>query len=249
MATDAAAAGPGAPVPTCPRWTTTDLVRHQGMVHRWAAAHLQGLKGNRPEVIAKEARTSAPEDFDALLGWLADGAAALVAAAEAAPDDLTAMRFLADPPPARQFWARRQAHETTIHRVDALAARSGRVPTVDDIAALDIVPALASDGIDELLTGFLPRGSSRLRLDRAAVLSVRPDDAPLRWTVHVSAGPPVTRRWSATDPPETPDAVVSGSSVGLYVGLWNRGGDLAYSGGAASEVASAWRRAVRVRWS
>ena len=28
-------------VPTCPGWTVADLVAHQGMVHRWAAANLR----------------------------------------------------------------------------------------------------------------------------------------------------------------------------------------------------------------
>src|SRR6185312_4915460 len=160
LAVDAAAAGPDAPVPTCPRWTTADLVRHQGSVHRWAVAHAEGLTGNRPELVAKEAARDAPAGFGARLRWLVDGAATLVDALAAAPRDLRALRFLSDAPPARAFWARRQAHETTIHRVDAAAARQGRPLKPDDF---DLDPALAADGLDELLTGFLPRNSSRLR--------------------------------------------------------------------------------------
>ena len=38
----AAAAGLEAKVPTCPAWDVTDLLLHQGMVHRWAAANLRG---------------------------------------------------------------------------------------------------------------------------------------------------------------------------------------------------------------
>jgi hypothetical protein len=38
----AAAAGLEAKVPTCPAWDVTDLLVHQGMVHRWAAANLRG---------------------------------------------------------------------------------------------------------------------------------------------------------------------------------------------------------------
>src|SRR5262252_5184863 len=37
----AAAAGLEAKVPTCPSWTVSALVSHQGMVHRWAAANLR----------------------------------------------------------------------------------------------------------------------------------------------------------------------------------------------------------------
>ena len=62
------------------------------------------------------------------------------------------MVFLRDSPAPREFWARRQAHETTIHRADAVAAGLGRRPRS---AELDLDPAFAVDGLDELLTGFL----------------------------------------------------------------------------------------------
>ena len=191
FATDAEAAGPDAMVPTCPRWTTADLVRHQGSVHRWATAHAQGLKGNRPELVAREAGRDAPAGFGARLRWLVDGADTLVDALAAAPRDLRALRFLSDAPPARAFWARRQAHETTIHRVDAAAARHGRPPKADE---LDLDPALAADGLDELLTGFLPRNSSRFRRPEPARVLVAPTDRPQRWTVRISADAPATVR-------------------------------------------------------
>src|SRR4051794_12846217 len=38
LAAAAEAAGTDAKVPTCPEWQVRDLVRHTGMVHRWAAA-------------------------------------------------------------------------------------------------------------------------------------------------------------------------------------------------------------------
>ena len=31
-------------VPTCPDWTVRNLIAHQGMVHRWAAAIVRGEK-------------------------------------------------------------------------------------------------------------------------------------------------------------------------------------------------------------
>src|SRR6185312_4863918 len=240
LAVDAAAAGPDAPVPTCPRWTTADLVRHQGSVHRWAVAHAEGLTGNRPELVAKEAARDAPAGFGARLRWLVDGAATLVDALAAAPRDLRALRFLSDAPPARAFWARRQAHETTIHRVDAAAARQGRPLKPDDF---DLDPALAADGLDELLTGFLPRNSSRLRRPAPARLLVAPTDRPQRWTVRISMDAPATVR---TDTPE-PDVLLSGSVAGLYLGLWNRGDGFTVTGDET--VTQLWRAQVRVRWS
>ena len=237
---DAEAAGPNASVPTCPRWTTADLVRHQGSVHRWATAHAQALKGDRPAQVAKEAGRDAPVRFEARLRWLTSGAAALVDALGAAPRDLRAQRFLSDAPPARAFWARRQAHETTIHRADAAAARHSRLPKPDDV---DIDPALAADGLDELLTGFLPRKSSRLRRDEPAAVLVSPTDRPQRWTVRISAEPPATVR---TDTPE-PALLLAGTAAGLYLGLWNRGDEFAVAGDET--LAQLWRAKVRVRWS
>lgn len=38
LASTAQEAGTGAPVPTCPQWRVRDLLRHTGMVHRWATA-------------------------------------------------------------------------------------------------------------------------------------------------------------------------------------------------------------------
>ena len=64
------------------------------------------------------------------------------------------MTFLKQAPPARAFWARRQCHETTVHALDALAAREARPLTADDVWLTD---ELATDGIDELLVGFWQR--------------------------------------------------------------------------------------------
>ena len=115
-------AGLRAPVPTCPDWTVRNLVAHQGMVHRWAAAIVRGERLD-PDAAQQEGQVS-PDP----LKWPRDGAIELAQALTDAPEDLKVLRFLNDPPPARQFWARRQCHETTIHAVDALSAALGRFP-------------------------------------------------------------------------------------------------------------------------
>ena len=58
-----------------------------------------------------------------------------------------------------QVWARRQAHETAIHRYDAESA-SGDVNGFD----LDF----AVDGIDEILVGFAPLAPADLAKVRTA---------------------------------------------------------------------------------
>jgi uncharacterized protein (TIGR03083 family) len=88
-----------------------------------------------------------PPPPDDLLDWFVEGHAALVAALRAAPADLDCWSFLPAPSPLA-FWARRQAHETAIHRADADSAR-GVIPSYD--------PHFAADGIGELLGGFYAR--------------------------------------------------------------------------------------------
>jgi uncharacterized protein (TIGR03083 family) len=225
-------------VPTCPDWTVTDLVAHQAMVHRWAAAH---VRGDDPD--------AAPTDKEIidtvtdLIGYHREGLAALVVALSAAPPDLAAMTFLNDAPSPRDFWARRQAHETTIHMVDALAASLGRVPTVEEA---DITSALALDGIDELLRGFMTRGRSKLFDGACYRLAIAPDDSDRRWLLDVAerltvepgdGGPALAAA----------DATITGSASALYLALWNRGDEVHAAGEA--DVLRRWRAAQRVTWN
>ena len=231
-----AAAGLDAPVPTCPGWTARDLVVHQGMVHRWAAGHLRGDRD--PDAEAFEAEGRAATD---VLDWFDSGATDLLQAIVDAPEDLDALVFLRDAPAPRRFWARRQAHETSIHAVDALAARLGRPPRPEETWLRD---AVALDGIDELLRGFVPRG--RRTLDRAARLVVRPEGSRVAWAVDVRPGErAVTERLRADETrPAAGDGVLEGPAVRLYLDLWNRGPDP--EPGSPLEW---WRQTVAVRWS
>ena len=68
---NAARAGLGAPVPTCPGWTVRALVAHQGMVHRWAAGCLRGERADDDACAEVEQEGLASPD---LLAWLDEGA-------------------------------------------------------------------------------------------------------------------------------------------------------------------------------
>ena len=230
----AAAAGPGAKVPTCPAWDVTKLVVHQGMVHRWAAANLRGETGHDTAASRAEGEAAA-----SLLDWYSHGLAALDGTLRATPEDAKATVFLRDAPPPRRFWARRQAHETTIHSVDAISAVCRRWPTASDV---DIDPALAADGIDELLMGFITRGGGRLHAAVPYTALVRTDDTGDAWTLRIGEGPVVTTP-GATGRPE---AVFSGTAVQLYLSLWNRADEIATEG--RPDLLDHWRGQVRIRW-
>ena len=101
------------------------------------------------------------------------------------------MVFLKTPRPPRQFWARRQCHETTIHSVDAPGRVAGPVPRR---GGHRITREIALDGIDELLTGFLTRSRVKLRSEGRPGLAITPHGAEQSWLVHVSDEPPVVER-------------------------------------------------------
>ncbi|MBL1106696.1 maleylpyruvate isomerase family mycothiol-dependent enzyme [Streptomyces sp. 5-8] len=210
LAAAAAAAGPDAKVPTCPEWQVRDLLRHTGTVHRWAAGLIAGgHTAPRP--------VDDPPELDGaeLLAWYRDGHRLLVDTLAAAPADLECWTFHPAPSPSPlAFWTRRQAHETTVHRYDAEAARGGTPSPVE--------PGFAVDGIDELLRGFHARSRSRLRSEEPRVLRVRAEVAGAEtdavWTVRLTAEPPVTVRTAD----EAAETELSGPADQLYLALWNR---------------------------
>jgi uncharacterized protein (TIGR03083 family) len=233
----AEAAGLDASVPTCPAWTARKLVAHQAMVHRWAAGNVTGVEFTRNQTQIHD------EEVD-LAAYFRAGATELLDALRSAPDDLQAMVFLKDAPPPRRFWARRQAHETTIHAVDALAASLGRMPRAEEcVAALPIDDEVAVDGIDELLCGFLPRGRPKLAVDEPFVLTVEPTDSDRAWTLRVETESMATEAGVA----ESSDATFTGTTAALYLGLWNRGDEVVQHGSA--DVLARWRKVQRVTWS
>jgi len=230
-------AGLDTAVPTCPGWTVRDLVAHQGMVHRWATAVLGGAEPSSVDDAGLEAEGRATADP---VGWLLDGAAPLVTALRAAPDDLAVMTFLKEAPPARRFWARRQCHETTVHALDALAAAEQRPLGADD---LWLAEALAADGVDELLVGFWQRRTKGPRSRTPYTATVGVVDGP-GWALEVSDSAPVTRRLEAGDGTTTGARRLQGSAADLYLALWNRGGGVDDPSGLLAE----WRERAAVTW-
>ncbi len=177
-----------APVRACPGWTLTDLAHHLGGVHRWArTAVVEGRSGQKT--------FDAPTDREALVGWFRDGATALVDTLRAT-DPATPCWTIGGDPHVAGFWFRRQAHETVLHARDA-----GATDPLD--------PALALDGVDEVVTVMFPR---QVRLGR-------------------TAPPPVALRLTATeggdwvlagDGEEEPAATVSGPAEAVFLLLWHR---------------------------
>ncbi|MGE5226546.1 MAG: maleylpyruvate isomerase family mycothiol-dependent enzyme [Planctomycetaceae bacterium] len=192
-----------APVPSCPGWTVRDLATHVAQVyeHKIACTDLGVAPDPWPPAW--------PADRDPIV-WFGDAHRRLLAMFDTHDaTDPSATWWPTDQTVG--FWARRMAHETAIHRVDAELAAEAETP---------VDPALALDGIDEVLTIML-----------AGDWSEAPIEAPAGQRVAVEAG---GRRWVVTFEPTailvveeqgSADAAVRGDPSDLVCWLWGRAAD------------------------
>lgn len=241
LADAAERAGLDAAVPPCRPWLVKDLLRHTGYIHRWAARHItecpDTVLDGPPE--ADILRGGAADED--LLAWFCSGHAALVQALGTADPDLRCATFI-DAPSPLAFWARRQAHETAIHRADADSALGVRP---------DFSPDFAADGIDELIMGFGQRRRYRPSAEHGGDMDVRTTDTGRAWHVGTEDGRIQARREpAAPDLARPAGCTVAGPASGLYLFLWNRC-DAAQAGVTIAGdpgFLAAWQGSVRVRW-
>jgi uncharacterized protein (TIGR03083 family) len=276
LADAAEAAGLQAGVPGCPGWQVRDLLRHQAYVHAWAARHVRERSAELLEEAAEaDILGGGPADAD-LIAAYRDGHAALVATLRDADPDVECATFMPAPSPLA-FWARRQAHETAVHRYDAQSALPGGPPS----PAAAFEAAFAADGVDELIMGFAARQRYLYRgggAERSLTVRTRdaagedshgpdshgqdahgPDSHGQDAHGRDAHGRDAQGRWhvrladggtavSRDDP--AADCTLEGTAAGLYAFLWNRA-DAARAGltiTGRQETLARWNSSVRVRW-
>ncbi|MCY4369884.1 MAG: maleylpyruvate isomerase family mycothiol-dependent enzyme [bacterium] len=193
-------------VPSCPDWVVRDLVRHTGWVHRWAGLVISEGRTEPPSDLREPIPAGWPSDAG-LLDWFREGHERVVRALESAPADLRCWTIM-DAPEPRAFWARRQAHETSIHRVDAELA-AGNVSGFD--------PVHAADGIDELLVWFIDRPGRGPTAPEELTLGVHATDVNRAWTARFGPEGAQGRRGMGEA-----GCTVSGDAGDLYPYLWSR---------------------------
>ena len=190
------------PVPGLGRWRIRDVVAHLGGVHRWAT-RIIGTRSMDGPGFTKSKLTGIE-----LCEWFDDGADRLLDALGSNPPAASCPNFNPGSPSTVEWWARRQLHETTVHRWDVERA-------VDDLTPIE--PKVAADGVDEYLDVFVrTRGKQTLiapltltSTEPARSWSLTPSDRPGR--VDTAAGP-------------SPDAAgeITGSAEDLLLVLWGR---------------------------
>ena len=200
-----ASAGPlDASVKGCPGWNLRDLLLHVGGVHRWAMTAVQ--TGAQPD--EGELAKLTPSDTGDLSEWLLNGVEEL--ANTLSGIDPAAPTWHVFPiPQVAGVWPRRQMHETTVHRWDAELAVGDLTP---------IVPAVASDGIDEFFEVMLPRLLVRkpIALPRTT-LHVHCTDTDGEWFVWNDNGQVGVRREHTKA-----DGALRGPAESILLRLWGR---------------------------
>jgi uncharacterized protein (TIGR03083 family) len=216
------------PVPTCGDWSLADLLRHLTEVQDFWCH----IIGNRPAGPDTYDRPERPADAT-LPDLLHDRSRRLTDA-------------LADADPADHAWSwadeqtvgftvRRQSHEALVHHVDGLLAVGAPTPAVD--------PALAADGVDELVTVMLsgvPDWADYQRTDGTILL--RADDAAAEWALAFG-------RMTGTSPDtgntydlvameilpwlSEPTTTISAGALDLDLWLWGRNGTVEIDGDPA----------------
>ena len=211
-----------AAVPGCPEWDVEALIRHLGDVHRWATTIV------RDRIKERLRRDFAgPAGRDPLLAWFAEGHAQLVEVLAAGSPEDDAWTW-APAPNALAFWARRQAHETAIHRLDAEQAAG----TVTSFPAL-----AAADGVDEWLT--MASLISRVPDGRGRRLHVAADDVSGEWVVTLRDDGITMERGAAEG-----DCSVRASASDLFALLMNRCEASAADVTGDEDVLRVWRESV-----
>ncbi|MCM6773735.1 maleylpyruvate isomerase family mycothiol-dependent enzyme [Nocardia sp. CDC159] len=200
-------ADPATPIPTCPDWTLANLVAHVGGGHRWAAAMITDRATEFLD-FAQVPEIRRPREVAAAAAWLREGARVVIDAIDATGPEVPVWTPFSQPRPS-EWWVRRRLHETTAHRADALLALGREV---------DLDPALAADGISELL-GLMAMGSPRFGtpLDEGITLSLHATDDADHWRIRRSGS---VIEWDADTAPTT--AELAATAADLFLVLLRR---------------------------
>lgn len=196
-----------APVPGCPDWDMARLIKHTGVVHRWATKILETSAAAPPGF--RDIADAAPTEPAELAAWLGSGGPPLLAA-------------LADGDPAsavwawggdtRAWWGRRMLHETTVHRADAEMAIGCEPEVAADVAL---------DGIDEFLDNLAAltarKDSGKDLRGSGETLHLHATDAPGEWMVTLT---PDGFSWERGH--SKASVAVRGSAVDLLLVVYGR---------------------------
>lgn len=213
-----------APVPSCPGWNVGQLVRHLGGGMSWAEEMVRTRAASPlPDDHFRDLSAYAHEDPAVVGPWLEANAERLAATLrEAGP---SAAMWTPLPGGTVGFFARRFAHETLVHRADAVLALGQEFTAEADVA---------TDAVDEWMElGSLPEmfdfhPGRRELLGPGRTIRLRATDVPstahaeAEWIVDLTGDALAWRRPREDAPEERAAVTVSGPLTGLLLLVYRR---------------------------
>lgn len=214
-------------MPGCPGWRGEDVVRHTAQVYLHKAESIRTGEmphdGWPPEHLAAMKPAEALDDCHWQLVEQLDTHDPADAAATWWPEDQTV-----------GFWIRRMAHETSVHRHDVERAVGAGTP---------VDPALAVDGIDEVLVQMVGGDWSDEVIDAASGATVAVEGDGRVWAVTLER----VRVLVAREEPAVCAARVSGAPREVLLWLWGRASPPTVTGDAAAARELRGRLALATR--
>jgi uncharacterized protein (TIGR03083 family) len=193
------------PVPGCPDWSVGDLALHLGTIHRWAERLVADVATTRQ---SSSAMGLVLEPVGA--PWIRDGGEQLVETLRRSDPAAPMWTWGADQ--HLGWWARRQLHETLVHRADLEAACG---------LTSDVPADFAADAIDEFLVNLECAGtfSPLVREIRGSgeVLNILATDGKNAWSVELTPD-----GFTVGAQGESGDAELSGPALDLLLVLYRR---------------------------
>ncbi|MGA2529046.1 MAG: maleylpyruvate isomerase family mycothiol-dependent enzyme [Acidimicrobiales bacterium] len=207
VAVSSGAASLDAPVANCPGWDVAQLLDHLGVIYSRVALIVSDRRSAPP---SRAELPTAPAG-EARVGWFAEQRAATLVALEAADDETLVWNWTATSPGPIGFWARRMAHETLIHRVDAELAQGSQPGQT--------MPEVAADTVAEFFELFLPRFEAKLFESWAndSIHLHASDVLGAEWTLRCGAG-----GCALTSEHAKTDVALRGSAFELACWAWGR---------------------------
>lgn len=195
-------ANPTHPIPACPGWTATDVLRHVGQVYAMVAA----IVADRSTTYVAPGPESIPPN-DGLGSWFSERRAVVCDLLSGVEADTPVWTWSSNQ--TAGFYHRRMLHETVVHLGD-IEHSLGRTPTVDRDVALD--------GIDEFFGVVLPFALARGRTTLpSGSLHLHCTDGEGEWLVRIEDG-----AIRLTHEHAKGDVAWRGSASDLYFAAWGR---------------------------
>lgn len=190
-------------VPTCPNWTLSDLLGHTSATHRWAISVL-----DRPDQVHARDLPDPPLGLDARQEWFRASVSALTSRCAAISPSAPVWTPTAGVT-GSEWWRRKMAVETAIHRWDAQNAVGSPQPLIGFVSVA---------GIQEFITDFLPRMVGHVAGAPEGCVCLVADDVEMCWNVDLDATDPA----GVSDHGRRATTTIHGTSSDLLLWMWNR---------------------------